>query len=173
MATTMIAATKAPAHVFSWRECLKFKLKCKKTSRKCLHKKSNVIVINFSCDSRNPRWDLVILCTFCKVVYPINAYVVHFCDCIFLFQKLLLWKSCFTNNFFRAVCLIFLLTSIMLIVILANMVTGVMVQRGICDPLKNPKDNRMFNLVDDLLHVKRLMYPSKPEADINLQHIVM
>ncbi|XP_032665091.1 prominin-like protein isoform X3 [Odontomachus brunneus] len=71
-----------------------------------------------------------------------------------------------------AVWIIFLLTSVLMIVTVAHMVTGVMVQRGICEPLKNPKDNRMFELVDELVQIKRILYPKNPKADINMSYIV-
>lgn len=52
------------------------------------------------------------------------------------------------------------------------MITGVMAQRGICEPLKNPKDNRMFELVDELVQIKRILYPKNANANINMSYIV-
>lgn len=52
------------------------------------------------------------------------------------------------------------------------MVTGVLVQRAICEPLKNPKDNRMFALVDEIVQIKRMLYPKNPNADVNMSYIV-
>ncbi|XP_012256989.2 prominin-like protein isoform X2 [Athalia rosae] len=71
-----------------------------------------------------------------------------------------------------AVWIIFLLTSILMIVTVAHMVTGVVVQRGICEPLKNPNDNRMFNLVDEFLQIRSKLYPNNPNVDINMSYIV-
>ncbi|XP_015595428.1 prominin-like protein isoform X3 [Cephus cinctus] len=71
-----------------------------------------------------------------------------------------------------AVWIIFLLTSILMIVTVAHMMTGVVVQRGICEPLKNPNDNRMFQLVDDFVEIKDKLYPKIPEAEINMSYIV-
>ncbi|XP_015513238.1 prominin-like protein isoform X2 [Neodiprion pinetum] len=71
-----------------------------------------------------------------------------------------------------AVWIIFLLTSILMIVTVAHMVTGVIIQRGVCEPLKNPKDNRMFNLVDDFVQIKSKLYPNKPDVNINMSYII-
>ncbi|XP_072760846.1 prominin-like protein isoform X2 [Anoplolepis gracilipes] len=71
-----------------------------------------------------------------------------------------------------AVWIIFLLTSILMVITVVHMITGVMAQRGICEPLKNPKDNRMFELVDDLVQIKRILYPKYPNANINMSYIV-
>ncbi|XP_024890754.1 prominin-like protein isoform X6 [Temnothorax curvispinosus] len=71
-----------------------------------------------------------------------------------------------------AVWIIFLLTSVLMVITVVHMITGVMAQRGICEPLKNPKDNRMFELVDDLVQIKRLLYPKNPNAHINMSYIV-
>ncbi|XP_011265456.1 prominin-like protein isoform X6 [Camponotus floridanus] len=71
-----------------------------------------------------------------------------------------------------AVWIIFLLTSVLMVVTVVHMITGVMAQRGICEPLKNPKDNRMFELVDDLVQIKRILYPKYPNANINMSYIV-
>ncbi|XP_025161790.1 prominin-like protein isoform X10 [Harpegnathos saltator] len=71
-----------------------------------------------------------------------------------------------------AVWIIFLLTSVLMVITVAHMVTGVMAQRGICEPLKNPKDNRMFELVDELVQIKRILYPKNPKANINMSYIV-
>ncbi|XP_023289033.1 prominin-like protein [Orussus abietinus] len=70
-----------------------------------------------------------------------------------------------------AVWIIFLLTSVLIIVTVAHMVSGVLTQRAICEPLKNPKDNRMFELVDELVQIKRLLYPRIPDANISLSYI--
>lgn len=59
-----------------------------------------------------------------------------------------------------------------MVVTIAHMITGVMAQRGICEPLKNPKDNRMFELVDELVQIRRILYPNNPNADINMSYIV-
>ncbi|EZA49566.1 Prominin-like protein [Ooceraea biroi] len=71
-----------------------------------------------------------------------------------------------------AVWIIFLLTSVLMVITVAHMITGVMAQRGICEPLKNPRDNRMFELVDELVQIKRILYPNNPNADINMSYIV-
>ncbi|XP_011300771.1 prominin-like protein isoform X5 [Fopius arisanus] len=71
-----------------------------------------------------------------------------------------------------AVWIIFLLTSALMIITSVHMITGVVAQRGICEPLKNPRDNRMFQLADDLIQVKSLLYPKNPEADINMSWIL-
>ncbi|XP_043469571.1 prominin-like protein isoform X3 [Leptopilina heterotoma] len=71
-----------------------------------------------------------------------------------------------------AVWIIFLLTSILMIVTVAHMITGVAAQRGICEPLKNPKDNRMFKLLDDFVRIKRFLYPNHPNANINMSYIL-
>nr|XP_012230183.1 PREDICTED: prominin-like protein isoform X2 [Linepithema humile] len=71
-----------------------------------------------------------------------------------------------------AVWIIFLLTSVLMVVTVVHMITGVMAQRGICEPLKNPKDNRMFELVDELVQIKRILYPKNSNANINMSYIV-
>lgn len=72
----------------------------------------------------------------------------------------------------RAVWIIFLLTSILMIITVAHMITGVLAERAICEPLKNPNDNRMFELVDEFLQIKKILYPKNPKADINMSHIL-
>ncbi|XP_034944559.1 prominin-like protein [Chelonus insularis] len=71
-----------------------------------------------------------------------------------------------------AVWIIFLLTSVLLVITAAHMVTGVITHRGICEPLKNPNDNRLFQLVDDFVQIKHLLYPRNPKADINMSWIL-
>ncbi|XP_031777823.1 prominin-like protein isoform X3 [Nasonia vitripennis] len=71
-----------------------------------------------------------------------------------------------------AVWIIFLLTSILMIITVAHMITGVLAERAICEPLKNPNDNRMFEFVDELLQIKKILYPKNPNADINMSHIL-
>ncbi|KYN38915.1 Prominin-like protein [Trachymyrmex septentrionalis] len=71
-----------------------------------------------------------------------------------------------------AVWIIFLLTSILMVITIVHMITGVIAQRGICEPLKNPKDNRMFELVDEFVQIKRILYPKNPNANINMSYIV-
>ncbi|XP_017888116.1 prominin-like protein isoform X3 [Ceratina calcarata] len=71
-----------------------------------------------------------------------------------------------------AVWIIFLLTSVLMVITVVHMVTGVLVQRAICEPLKNPQDNRMFALVDEVVQVKQLLYPNNSKADINMSYIV-
>lgn len=66
----------------------------------------------------------------------------------------------------------FLFTSILMVVTVTHMISGAVAQRGICEPLKNPKDNRMFELVDDLVQIKTKLYYNHPEADINMSWIV-
>lgn len=73
---------------------------------------------------------------------------------------------------FRAVWLIFLLTSALMVVTVVHMVTGVLAERAFCEPLKNPNDNRMFELVDEYLQIKRVIYPENPNADISIGHII-
>ncbi|CAK9834028.1 Prominin-like protein [Anthophora retusa] len=71
-----------------------------------------------------------------------------------------------------AVWIIFLLTSILMVITVAHMVTGVLVQRAVCEPLKNPEDNRMFALIDEIVEIKKLLYPKNPNADVNMSYIV-
>ncbi|XP_043279042.1 prominin-like protein isoform X2 [Venturia canescens] len=71
-----------------------------------------------------------------------------------------------------AVWVIFLFTSILMVVTVTHMVTGAVAQRGICEPLQNPKDNRIFTLADKWVQIKKLLYPDHPEADINMNWIV-
>lgn len=71
-----------------------------------------------------------------------------------------------------AVWLIFLLTSVLMVITVVHMVTGVLVQRAICEPLKNPQDNRMFALVDEVVQVKKFLYPNNTKTDINMSYIV-
>lgn len=75
-------------------------------------------------------------------------------------------------NFSRAVWIIFLLTSVLMVITVAHMVIGVLVQRAICEPLKNPQDNRMFALVDEIVQIKNKLYPQNPNADVNMSYII-
>ncbi|KAK0097136.1 hypothetical protein PV326_003197 [Microctonus aethiopoides] len=71
-----------------------------------------------------------------------------------------------------AVWVIFLLMSVLMVITSAHMIIGVVAQRGVCEPLKNPEGNRMFELADNMLQVNRLLYPKRPDADINLTWIL-
>ncbi|XP_054007718.1 prominin-like protein isoform X2 [Hylaeus anthracinus] len=68
-----------------------------------------------------------------------------------------------------AVWIIFLLTSVLMVITVVHMVTGVLMQRAVCEPLKNPNDNRMFALVDEIVQVKKVLYPI---SDVNMSYIV-
>lgn len=59
-----------------------------------------------------------------------------------------------------------------MVITVAHMVTGVMVQRAVCEPLMNPKDNRMFSMIDDVVQIKKLLYPQNPNADVNMSYII-
>ncbi|XP_017759376.1 PREDICTED: prominin-like protein isoform X3 [Eufriesea mexicana] len=71
-----------------------------------------------------------------------------------------------------AVWNIFLLTSVLMVITVVHMIVGVLVQRAVCEPLKNPQDNRMFALVDEVVQIKKMLYPDNPNADINMSYIV-
>lgn len=71
-----------------------------------------------------------------------------------------------------AVWIIFLLTSVLMIITTAHMITGVVLNRGVCEPLKNPHDNRLFKLMDDFVEVKKILYPNNSKADVNMSWIV-
>ncbi|XP_061940582.1 prominin-like protein isoform X19 [Apis cerana] len=71
-----------------------------------------------------------------------------------------------------AVWIIFLLTSILMVITVIHMVVGVLAQRAVCEPLKNPQDNRMFALVDEIVQIKKILYPNKPNADVNMSYII-
>ncbi|XP_057323214.1 prominin-like protein isoform X2 [Microplitis mediator] len=71
-----------------------------------------------------------------------------------------------------AVWIIFLLTSVLIVITSAHMIMGVMTHRAICEPLQNPNENRMFGLIDEIVQVKQLLYPNNLEADINITWIV-
>ncbi|XP_058796560.1 prominin-like protein isoform X2 [Phymastichus coffea] len=71
-----------------------------------------------------------------------------------------------------AVWIIFLQTSILLIATVAHMVTGVLTERAVCEPLRNPNNNRMFELIDEFLDIKKVLYPKNPNADINMSYIL-
>ncbi|XP_078035778.1 prominin-1-A isoform X6 [Augochlora pura] len=71
-----------------------------------------------------------------------------------------------------AVWTIFLLTSVLMVITVLHMVIGVLVERAICEPLKHPKDNRMFTLVDEIVQIKKVLYPKVPNAELNMSYIV-
>ncbi|XP_014605355.1 PREDICTED: prominin-like protein isoform X9 [Polistes canadensis] len=71
-----------------------------------------------------------------------------------------------------AVWIIFLLTSVLMVITVVHMITGVLAQRGICEPLKNPKDNRMFKLVDEIVQIRKIFDPKNPNFDINMSYII-
>ncbi|KAJ8664265.1 hypothetical protein QAD02_005927, partial [Eretmocerus hayati] len=71
-----------------------------------------------------------------------------------------------------AVWLIFLLTSALMVVTVVHMLTGILAERAVCEPLKNPKNNRVFELVEEFVPVKKVIYPKTPGAEINLGHIL-
>ncbi|KAK9295902.1 hypothetical protein QLX08_009931 [Tetragonisca angustula] len=70
-----------------------------------------------------------------------------------------------------AVWIIFLLTSVLMVITVVHMVIGVLVQRAVCEPLKNPYDNRMFALVDEIVQINKTLYPQNPN-DVNMSYIV-
>nr|XP_031832726.1 prominin-like protein isoform X2 [Nomia melanderi] len=71
-----------------------------------------------------------------------------------------------------AVSAIFLLTSVLMVITVIHMVTGVLVQRAVCEPLKNPRDNRMFKLVDEMVEIRKILYPKNVNADVNMSSII-
>lgn len=75
-------------------------------------------------------------------------------------------------DYFRAVWAIFLLSSALIVVIVAHMLTGVTIHRGICEPLKNPQNNRIFEMVDDYVEIKKTLYPKNLTTDIDLNYII-
>lgn len=73
---------------------------------------------------------------------------------------------------FRAVWIIFLVTSILMVLIVCHMFIGIVVQRGVCEPLQNPRNNNVFHLADEILRINRTLYPRNPRANITLEHII-
>ncbi|XP_014235314.1 prominin-like protein isoform X2 [Trichogramma pretiosum] len=71
-----------------------------------------------------------------------------------------------------AVWIIFLLTSVLLVVTIAHMVTGILAERVVCEPLKHPEDNHVFELLDRFVNVKQMLYPKNVNADIDIAHMV-
>nr|XP_050854478.1 prominin-like protein isoform X4 [Vespula vulgaris] len=71
-----------------------------------------------------------------------------------------------------AVSMIFLFTSVLMVITVVHMITGVLAQRSICEPLKNPKDNRMFKLVDKIVQIRKILHPKNPNFDINMSYII-
>uniref|UniRef100_A0ABD2W8M8 Prominin-like protein n=1 Tax=Trichogramma kaykai TaxID=54128 RepID=A0ABD2W8M8_9HYME len=71
-----------------------------------------------------------------------------------------------------AVWIIFLLTSVLLVMTIAHMVTGILAERVVCEPLKHPEDNHVFELLDRFVNVKQMLYPKNVNADIDIAHMV-
>lgn len=71
-----------------------------------------------------------------------------------------------------SVWFIFLLTSVLIVITIAHMVLGIVVQRGICEPLTNPRDNRIFKLADDWIQIKSSLYKDNLQADIDVGWIL-
>lgn len=59
-----------------------------------------------------------------------------------------------------------------MIVTVVHMVTGVIAERAICEPLKNPNDNRIFEIADKYLQINQVIYPDNPKAEINISQII-
>lgn len=55
---------------------------------------------------------------------------------------------------------------------MAHMAIGITAQRGICEPLKNPNDSRLFKLVDEFFELKSKLFYAKPEMNINMSYII-
>jgi prominin 1 len=55
---------------------------------------------------------------------------------------------------------IFLLTSVIIIVTLAHFLVGLVVRRGVCDPLKNPGDDQFFGYIDKFINLNEYLNPT-------------
>jgi prominin 1 len=62
--------------------------------------------------------------------------------------------------FSRAVAVIFLLTSVIIVITLAHFLVGLVVRRAVCDPLKNPGDDQLFGYVDKFINLNEYLNPT-------------
>lgn len=56
-----------------------------------------------------------------------------------------------------AVWLILLTSSAIILIILVHFIAGVVAERTICEPLRNPSDNQIFGLVDEIIPLERML----------------
>jgi prominin 1 len=54
----------------------------------------------------------------------------------------------------------FLLTSVIIIITLAHFLVGLVFRRAVCDPLKNPGDDQLFNYVDKFINLNEYLNPT-------------
>lgn len=75
-------------------------------------------------------------------------------------------------NFLKlAVWVMFLFSTVLMLVTLANFVIGIILQRAGCDTLQNPADSQMFAIIDKHVDIAR-MFPSN-SSNITLSSVVM
>lgn len=53
--------------------------------------------------------------------------------------------------------LILLTSSAIILVILVHFIVGVVAERTICEPLRDPSDNQIFGLVDEIIPLERML----------------
>lgn len=60
---------------------------------------------------------------------------------------------------FSGVAIIFLTISALLIICLAFFLSGLLLRRGVCDPLKNPETDQVFSYLDNFIDLNKYIFP--------------
>lgn len=59
------------------------------------------------------------------------------------------------------VAIIFLTISVLLIICLVFFLAGLVLRRGVCDPLKNPEQDQVFSYLDNFIDLNKIIFPEK------------
>ena len=60
---------------------------------------------------------------------------------------------------FSGVAIIFLTISVLLIICLAFFLAGLVLRRGVCDPIKNPEHDQVFSYLDKFIDLNKFIFP--------------
>ncbi|XP_077293915.1 prominin-1-A-like [Arctopsyche grandis] len=70
------------------------------------------------------------------------------------------------------VALMFLLGIVLIAMTLVYFLIGVVAQRAICDPLKNPQDDQLFKLIDEFVDLEQILFKGKAKNNFNMSFVV-
>ncbi|KAJ9580215.1 hypothetical protein L9F63_004158, partial [Diploptera punctata] len=72
------------------------------------------------------------------------------------------------------VWMMFLFSAVLMLATLAHFVVGIVAERAVCEPLQNPHDNQLLQLLDDVVRLDKLFVAegSKQQVDITVSSII-
>lgn len=63
------------------------------------------------------------------------------------------------DSLFSGAAIMFLTISALLIICLASFLIGIVLRRGVCDPLKNPEHDQVFSYIDSCIDLNKFIFP--------------